>query len=119
KSGVDLSVAKAAHLAWKGRLRSYLDGEGTLTQKEAVSHHDCVFGKWYYSDGVSNYGHLPVLKQIEAPHAELHQTIKKIIQAKESGKDGEAKALFGKIEPLSEQIVSLIDRLELEINASG
>lgn len=118
RSGVDLSVAKAAHLAWKGRLRSYLDGEGTLTEQEAVSHYDCVFGKWYYSDGVGNYGHLPVLKQIEAPHAELHQTIKKIIQAKEAGKDAEAKTLFNKIEPLSEQIVHLIDRLELEINAS-
>ena len=119
KSGVDLSVAKAAHLAWKGRLRSYLDGEGSLSEQEAVSHQECVFGKWYYSDGVKSYGHLPVLKQIEAPHVELHQTIKKIIQAKEAGRDSEATALFGRIEPLSGQIVGLIERLELEINASS
>jgi methyl-accepting chemotaxis protein len=117
KSGVDLSVAKAAHLAWKGRLRAYLDGEGSLSEKEAVSHHDCVFGKWYYSEGVKNYGNIPVLKQIEAPHAELHSTIKRIIQAKESGNKSEAQGLFSKVEPLSQQIVGLIDRLETEINS--
>ncbi|TVO75832.1 methyl-accepting chemotaxis protein [Sedimenticola selenatireducens] len=116
KSGVDLSVAKAAHLAWKGRLRAYLDGEGMLTEQEAVSHHDCVFGKWYYAEGMKSYGHLPVMKQIEPPHAELHQLIKKIIQAKEAGKDAEAQQLFTRVEPLSGQIVSLIDRLEAEIN---
>ncbi|WP_260292506.1 methyl-accepting chemotaxis protein [Sedimenticola hydrogenitrophicus] len=116
RAGVDLSVAKAAHLAWKGRLRAYLDGEGMLTEKEAVSHHDCVFGKWYYSDGLKNYGQLPVLKQIEAPHAELHQTIRNIVAAKEAGREGDAQMLFTRVEPLSQQIVGLIDRLEQEIN---
>jgi methyl-accepting chemotaxis protein len=116
KSGVDLSVAKAAHLAWKGRLRAYLDGEGMLTEQEAVSHHDCVFGKWYYAEGIKSYGNLPVMKQIEPPHAELHQLIKKIIQAKEAGNDAEAQQLFARVEPLSGQIVSLIDQLEAEIN---
>ena len=117
KAGVDLAVAKAAHLAWKGRLRAYLDGEGMLSEQEAVSHHDCIFGKWYYSEGIKNYGNLPVLKQIETPHAELHQTIKKIVEAKEAGRDSDAQVLYARIEPLSEQIVSLIDRLEVEINA--
>jgi methyl-accepting chemotaxis protein len=116
RAGVDLSVAKAAHLAWKGRLRAYLEGEGMLTEKEAVSHHDCVFGKWYYSDGLKNYGQLPVLKQIEAPHAELHQTIRNIVAAKEAGREGDAQRLFTRVEPLSQQIVGLIDRLEQEIN---
>lgn len=117
KAGLDLSVAKAAHLAWKGRLRAFLDGEGMLSEKEAVSHHDCVFGKWYYADGLKSYGHLPVLKQIETPHAELHQTIKKIVEAKQAGRDADAQMLFTRIEPLSKQIVTLIDRLELEINS--
>jgi uncharacterized protein involved in exopolysaccharide biosynthesis len=87
-----------------------------LTEKEAVSHHDCVFGKWYYSDGLKNYGQLPVLKQIEAPHAELHQTIRNIVAAKEAGREGDAQRLFTRVEPLSQQIVGLIDRLEQEIN---
>jgi len=117
-SGLDLSTAKAAHLAWKGRLRAYLDGEGMLTEKEAVSHHDCIFGKWYYSDGLKNYGSNATLKQIEAPHAELHKNIKRIIQAKQSGNDADAGRLFSQIEPLSKQIVSLISRLENEINTA-
>ncbi len=119
KSGVDLSVAKAAHLAWKGRLRAYLDGEGMLSEKEAVSHHDCIFGKWYYAEGMKKYGNLPVMKQIEPPHAELHQIIQKIVKAKEAGNEADAQMLFSRIEPLSLQIVSLIDRLEAEINSAA
>lgn len=119
KTGLDLSTAKAAHLAWKGRLRAYLDGEGMLTEKEAMSHHDCVFGKWYYSDGIKNYSQLPALKQIEAPHAELHRTIKKIVQAKEAGNESQAQALFSQVEPLSDQIVGLINQLETEVNRAS
>ncbi|WP_428606076.1 methyl-accepting chemotaxis protein [Sedimenticola sp.] len=118
KAGLDLSVAKAAHLAWKGRLRAYLDGEGMLTKQEAVSHHDCIFGKWYYTEGLKNYGQLPVMKQIEAPHQELHQTIKQIVEAKEAGRAADAQVLYTRVEPLSKQIVKLIDRLEVEINAA-
>ena len=87
-----------------------------LTETEAVSHHDCVFGKWYYSDGQKNYGTLPVLRQIENPHAELHKIIREIIKAKESGNESDARALFSRVDPLSREIVGLINQLESEIN---
>ncbi|NOZ38589.1 MAG: hypothetical protein GXP11_11155 [Gammaproteobacteria bacterium] len=56
-NGLDLSAAKAAHLNWKTRLRDFLDGKASLSMEEAVSHHDCKFGKWYFSEGLEKYSH--------------------------------------------------------------
>src|SRR5512140_3144286 len=82
---LDLSAAKSAHLNWKARLRSFLDGKSTLTEAEAVSHKHCAFGKWYYSEGLKNYGHIAELKEVEQPHAELHTTIKDIVRMMGAG----------------------------------
>jgi methyl-accepting chemotaxis protein len=115
--GLDFESAKLAHLAWKARLRSFLDGRESLTHKEAVSHHDCVLGKWYYSEGLANYGDVPGMKEIEPPHAQMHKIIKQIITLKEEGKTHEAEALYEKVEPLSQQIIGLLDDVEQRLVA--
>ncbi|MCU7810411.1 MAG: CZB domain-containing protein, partial [Candidatus Thiodiazotropha sp. (ex Notomyrtea botanica)] len=115
-SGLNFSAAKSAHLAWKARLRAFLDGETSLTQDEAVSHHDCVLGKWYYSEGLSQYGDIPEMREIEAPHKTMHQLISDIIKLKESGKNDESERLFERIDPLSKQIIQQLSNVETLIN---
>lgn len=110
--GVDLSAAKTAHLAWKGRLRAYLDGKGGLTREQAVSHRDCAFGKWYYGEGLQQYGNLPEMQAIEAPHEELHKLIRQIIEHREAGRTAEAEAAYAEVGPLSKRIVGHIEEIE-------
>jgi methyl-accepting chemotaxis protein len=109
---LDLSAAKIAHLNWKTRLRSFLDGQATLTEAEAVSHTECAFGKWYYGEGVKNFGHIQELKDVEAPHAELHRTIKEIVGARNAGDQAAAEKLYAKIDQISQRIVGLLDLAE-------
>lgn len=110
--GVDLTTAKAAHLAWKGRLRAYLDNKGSLTRDEAVSHKDCALGKWYYSEGLEKYGHLAEMRAVENPHAELHKKIREIIELRESNQRAEAEKIYQTVEPLSVEIVQLLEKIE-------
>jgi len=105
----DFAAARAAHLAWKTKLRSYLDGKASLSQEQAVSHRHCMLGQWYYGSGLENYGQLKEMREIEAPHTELHRLISTIIETKEKGDLREAERLFSNVEPLSQQIVSLLD----------
>jgi len=119
KGAFDFNAAKAAHLAWKARLRSFLDGQSTLTMEQAVSHHHCVLGKWYYSDGLAKYGHIPEMKQIEDPHAELHRTIKDIVQARQGGNAEQAETLYTKIEPISRQIIGLLGAVEAKVKSAS
>ncbi len=113
---LDLSKAKAAHFAWKARLRSYLDGERSLTLDEAVSHKHCMLGKWYYSEGLSKFGHIPEMKALEAPHEKLHKLIKNVINSKEAGNIREAESAYKKVPALSAQIINLLDAVECKVN---
>jgi len=111
----DISKAKAAHFAWKTRLRSYLDGERSMTLNEAVSHKHCILGKWYYSEGLAKFGHIDEMKQLEAPHEELHRLIKDVINAKELGDIQKAESVYRKIPPLSTQIIDLLSAVERKL----
>ncbi|MEJ2619604.1 MAG: methyl-accepting chemotaxis protein [Candidatus Thiodiazotropha sp.] len=117
-SGLDFSAAKSAHLAWKARLRSFLDGMSSLSHEEAVSDHDCVLGKWYYNEGLHQYSDIPEMRLIEQPHHELHELIRKIIEKKEHGLTKEAEILYQKIPPLSETIINLLNQVEASIEKS-
>ncbi len=116
-SGLDFSAAKSAHLAWKARLRDFLDGKKSLTRNEAVSHHECVLGTWYYGQGLTRYGHIPGMREVEAPHAEMHQLIHQIINLKEAGKHQEAEAHYEKIAPLSQAIIGHLNQVEARISS--
>jgi methyl-accepting chemotaxis protein len=109
---IDFEVAKSAHLAWRARLRGFLDGRESLSRQEVVSHQDCVLGNWYYGSGISKYGHIPGMREMEGPHTELHNIIREIVTLKEKGQDAEAEEQFTRIEPLSKQIVGLLNQVE-------
>jgi len=114
-SSFDFQNAIAAHLAWKSRLRGFLDGRESLSLEQAVSHKHCVLGKWYYAEGLANYGHISDMKAIEPPHTELHAIIKNIIELKENGQLPEAEQEYGKVATLSQKIVSLLKNVEQQI----
>lgn len=112
QAGIDLSAAKTAHLAWKGKLRAFLDGKATLSQAQACSHKDCALGQWYYQEGIKKYGHFHEMHELEPVHERLHQTICDIIKAREQGSLAQAEQLYQKVEPLSKEVVALINRIE-------
>ena len=112
---ITLEQAKVAHLSWRGKLRAFLNGKGNLKQEQAVSHHHCALGKWYYDEGLAQFSHITEMKQIEAPHAELHSLIKQIITLKEKGDNQAAELAYEKITPLSANIVELLDKVQDKI----
>ncbi|MEW8508450.1 MAG: methyl-accepting chemotaxis protein [Candidatus Thiodiazotropha sp.] len=112
---IEISQAKAAHLAWRGRLRSFLDGAGNLEIDQAVDHHTCAFGQWYDQKGLAAFGHLKEMEAIERPHAALHAVIRRIIEYKKAGDKEAAEAEFLKVESLSHEVIQLLDTIEKKI----
>lgn len=120
-NSLDLTNAKSAHLAWKGRIFSFLHGKESLSLAQAVSHRDCVLGKWYYSEGLQKFGNIPEMRLLEKPHEELHKLIKQIITLKNEGKNAKAEEMAHRIDPISKQIVSMLDTIEVaaeQLNAT-
>ncbi|GAB6041042.1 methyl-accepting chemotaxis protein [Endothiovibrio diazotrophicus] len=114
---VDLSLARKKHLEWKSVLRAFLDGRSTLSEDQAVSHKECSLGRWYYAEGISEYGNLPEFKEIEQPHAEMHATVRRVIQLANAGNMAEAEQEFRKVDPLSREVVGHLNDVEMKINA--
>ncbi len=112
---LDFEAAKSAHLAWRARVRSFLDGRGSLQPAEALSHRDCMLGRWYYGPGLERYGHLDGMRALEAPHVALHESIAAIIQDKNNGDHRAAEEKYGELISLSEQIVGGLDELERSV----
>lgn len=59
------STAISAHFSWKVKLRSFLDRHASLSKEQAVSDHDCAFGKWYYfGEGLKCRNDIPEMQQV-------------------------------------------------------
>lgn len=136
----ELRAAKVAHLKWVQRAKSLISG--IPVEKEAIplDYTDCVFGKWFYSDG-QNIALMPgmsVMDSIGSKHTDLHEVYFKIFQIYfgESNKSFFSKLLnfkkkvsaaeeemaqryYSELEGISKELVDMIGRLERRINALG
>ena len=112
----DFDKAKSAHLSWKIKVRDFLQGNrAAITKDQVCSHRECAMGKWYYTEGVKNYGTNSYFKKIEAPHARLHQIIKEVYEMYEMDELEKADKLYLELAPLSDEIVSLLDKTEKSV----
>ncbi|MCP5422000.1 MAG: PAS domain-containing protein [Chromatiaceae bacterium] len=114
-SDFDFFGARTAHLAWRQRIRDFLDGRKSLTHEEAVSHRDCALGKWLYSEGIRKYGEMEGMQKLEKEHEKLHALIRNIIQFKEEGRTDKAERGYVEVEDLSAEIVGLLKSLERQV----
>ena len=112
----DFIDAKLKHLKWKYKIRHFLDGAGSLTQNQAISHRDSDFGKWYYSDGKKKYGHMESVQKIESLHEKLHHLVKEILDLKAKVEIQKAEEKYKKLIATSDKIILLLDESEQIIN---
>ena len=71
-----------AHLGWKSKIRSFIDGADIgVTYENAIDHTACALGKWYYSSQGQALMHLPTMKTLGEEHAAMHALIKVIMDA--------------------------------------
>jgi methyl-accepting chemotaxis protein len=107
----DPGPVKVAHQAWVARAAGLLAGQQSLSAGEVTDHHQCVFGKWYYGEGMKQCGGLDVFRSLEAPHAELHAKTREIAQLVAGGKRNEAAAAFETLVDISHTLCRQVDQL--------
>ncbi|MDG4866636.1 methyl-accepting chemotaxis protein [Guyparkeria sp. 1SP6A2] len=112
----DFESAKAAHRAWKTRLRAYLNGDkDALDPDKIASDRQCELGRWYFGSGKQKFGHLPAMQEIEEPHRQLHRKVKEIVDLKQAGQGEQAERELSEVNRLSDRIVALLDRVERQV----
>jgi len=106
-SGLNLQEVLGAHMAWKEKLTSTLNGTSTERYDVATVSQDtlCVLGKWLYGPGKKSYSHLPEYEALRKIHADFHLCAGKVLVEFEKGDKLKAeKILKGTFREASNQI---------------
>lgn len=112
KAGFDIGKIKIAHMAWRTTLEAVLAGVKTMKADEVVSHHDCDFGKWYYSEGQILSSH-KVFNELEVFHKEVHSTAKEIIGMYNDGQKDKARIKINDFIAAKNSMFEKLDQLYL------
>ena len=101
------------HRTWSNRLRRLLDNQiEKVDDTFKNTHKDCDLGKWYYTEGLENYGSVPVFKEMESFHEKFHKLVQDVVNLKESGNQEEAENSFTELGIVSEKVIMLLEQLE-------
>lgn len=106
--------AKSAHMIFVGKIKSHLDGSARIDPNNLPTHMTCAFGKWYQTKGHASCGHSTLFKDIDAPHAKVHDLGKQAINAYNSGDRNRATQLCEEMVSSSKILMAILDRLALE-----
>lgn len=103
------AAAKVAHInLMKGLFDCYSQGRCDIN---IPTHTTCIFGKFYYGDGMQMFGSDSDYRSLEAPHKEVHDTAHKIFDMIKGGRKRDAEALLPQIEQMVRDFVSRLDKL--------
>ena len=72
--GLNMKEAIDAHVAWKARLKTQLDGEGDEALEVGVVASDdrCTLGKWLHGEAKQRFAHLPEYAELVRDHSQFH-----------------------------------------------
>jgi methyl-accepting chemotaxis protein len=106
-----ISKAKSAHMIFIGKIKSHLDGSARIDADKLPTHLTCAFGKWYQSKGKECCGTISQFREIDAPHAKVHELGKQAIAASNSGDKRKAQDLCAEMVASSVKLMGILDEL--------
>lgn len=113
--GLDFKSAIDAHMKWKIRLESYINGTSAENLKVDVVCRDdqCPLGKWIYSRGGAQFGYSETFFDMKAHHANFHRCAGEVLSTAQVGEKDKALHLLhhGDYVRASERVKKLLAKL--------
>ena len=105
-----VEVAKVDHLVFKFRIYLGLFGLQEVHVHDVPHHTECRLGKWYFEgEGRETFSRLPVYRELDGPHAEVHDMG---IAALEALERGDMPAMLKNVEAMEQASLKVIDKLD-------
>jgi methyl-accepting chemotaxis protein len=114
-----LNKAMSAHLIFVGKVKSHLDGSARIDVNSLPSHLTCAFGRWYQTKGKDSCGQMSVFREIDAPHAKVHELGKQAIIAYNSGDNNKASGLCAEMVSNSKVLLGIINQLAVTASSTS
>ena len=105
-------LAKIDHILFKADALAHVDKD---QHKEFGDHNDCRLGKWYNSEGLSQFSHSKSFKALKVPHAIVHDKVLDTFKLTENADvlhyAEDIKQNFKDIEDASDELFVLMDTM--------
>ena len=111
----DFEMARTKHEAWKAKLRGVMNGSMKMNEAEAGSAHACALGQWLYGDGLSRFGQIPAMAELESTHSRMHEAVREVVKTVNSGDAASAEHHFKTVAALSDRVISLLTDIEQQV----
>jgi len=121
------SLTKCDHVVYKQRAyQTIVAGDESLRQQVDVDHHNCRLGKWYAGEGREQFGQLEAFREIDRPHAAVHDAVRQMLalthQRTWQNDTAQMERVFAELqrmEDASEQVMSVLIALPEQASASS
>ena len=105
-----LNTVKLDHIIWKQQVYSYLFNKDKSAKVN--THQECRLGKWYYGgEGHTLFAGNDVFRQLEQPHASVHNNGREALTAFNNGDISALSDALARMEQASSQVIVIIDQL--------
>lgn len=113
--GLNFKSAVDAHMRWKTRLETYINGtnDEQLVVDVVCRDDQCPLGKWIYTRGVSDFGYSETFFDMKAHHAHFHRSAGDVLRTAQAGDKVMALQLLhqGDYVRASERVKTLLAKL--------
>lgn len=108
-----VQTVKLDHLVWKVDVYKMIRSDSKKSQSDFTDHTQCRLGRWYYEgEGKRLFSELNEFRQLEQPHAALHQAGKEALKAKADGQVDKVVEALNKMEKASLQVFDRLNSIE-------
>jgi methyl-accepting chemotaxis protein len=108
----DMGTVKGAHMNWRYKLYSVINGHETLRPEEVTSHKKCDFGRWIESPEGQTLSSEASFVAVCKSHERIHRIAHEIVAASNNGGGGkQLAALMKTFEDTRGQFFSSLDDL--------
>jgi hypothetical protein len=111
-----LNKAITAHSAWKGKLRTAIEGGEVPDAAKTRADNQCDLGKWIHGEGASHQS-LSEYQQLKTDHANFHSAAANVIDLIKKGNKTQASTELdsGAFARASEKVVASITGLRKKL----
>lgn len=119
RSEVDIPQCIDAHMKWKGRLQSYLDGTSSEELDPMVICRDdqCVLGKWIHGPALKHFHDDEGFHKLRSDHANFHFIAGSVVKKVQENDRAGSEALFrGEYARASREVIQDLTELNKHLH---
>lgn len=114
-----LQTVKLDHMVWKVDVYKVIRGDTKKSHTDFADHTQCRLGRWYFEgEGKQLYSELNEFRQLDQPHAAVHQAGKDAIKARADGQLDKATDALRKMESASQVVFDKLNAIEAKVKTS-